>query len=251
MDLQKQNYSLISFIIKGVVILLSLLGFLGQYICFLLLHVCGNGTFPKPLSSKEERECLIKAKSGDIESRNKLVEHNLRLVAHIIKKYYSSRSDQDDLVSIGTIGLIKAINTFDINKNIKLSSYASRCIENEILMYFRNLKKTSQDISLNEAIDMDKDGNPLSLYDVLSTDDNILDNFNKKLNLKKIYEYIDSELDEREKQVITLRYGLNGKEPVTQREVADILGVSRSYISRIETKALKTLRRKYERSNNL
>ena len=229
----------------------NLFSFLGQFICFFLLHVCGNGTFPKPLSAKEEREYLIKANSGDIEARNKLVEHNLRLVAHIIKKYYSSRNDQDDLVSIGTIGLIKAINTFDINKNIKLSSYASRCIENEILMYFRNLKKTSQDISLNEAIDMDKDGNPLSLFDVLSTDDNILDNINKKLNLKKIYEYIDSELDPREKQVIILRYGLNGEEPITQREVADILGVSRSYISRIETKALKNLRRKYERSSNL
>lgn len=231
--------------------MLSLLGFLGQYICFLVLHVCGNGSFPKPLSAKEERECLIKANDGDIEARNKLVEHNLRLVAHIIKKYYSSQSDQDDLVSIGTIGLIKAINTFDINKNIKLSSYASRCIENEILMHFRNLKKTSQDISLNEAIDMDKDGNSLSLFDVLSVDDDILDNINKKLNLKKIYEYIDSELDSREKQVIILRYGLNGEKPITQREVAEILGVSRSYISRIETKALKTLRRKYERSSNL
>ena len=229
----------------------QLLGFIGQYICFFLLHVCGNGSFPKPLSLKEEKECLIKAKNGDIQARNKLVEHNLRLVAHIIKKYYSSRSDQDDLVSIGTIGLIKAINTFDIDKNIKLSSYASRCIENEILMYFRNLKKSSQDISLHEAIDTDKDGNPLSLFDVLSTDDNIIDNINKKLNLKKIYEYIDSELDSREKQVIVLRYGLNGGKPITQREVAGILGVSRSYISRIETKALKSLRRKYERSSNL
>ena len=219
--------------------------------CFLVLHVCGNGSFPKPLSAKEERECLIKANEGDINARNKLVEHNLRLVAHIIKKYYSSQNDQDDLVSIGTIGLIKAINTFDINKNIKLSSYASRCIENEILMHFRNLKKTSQDISLNEAIDMDKDGNSLSLFDILSVDDDILDNINTKLNLKKIYEYIDSELDSREKQVIILRYGLNGENPITQREVAEILGVSRSYISRIETKALKTLKRKYERSSNL
>ncbi len=231
--------------------MLEILGFLGQYVCFFLLHVCGNGSFPKPLSAKEEKEYLIKAKDGDISARNKLVEHNLRLVAHIIKKYYSSINDQDDLVSIGTIGLIKAINTFDINKNIKLSSYASRCIENEILMYFRNLKKTSQDISLNEAIDTDKDGNPLSLIDVLSTDDNIIDSLNTKLNLKKLYSYINSELDDREKQVINLRYGLNGNEPITQREVAEILGVSRSYISRIETKALKTLRRKYERSSNI
>ncbi len=229
----------------------ELINFLGQYICFFFLHVCGNGSFPKPLTSAEEREYLIKANDGDIEARNKLVEHNLRLVAHIIKKYYTSQSDQDDLVSIGTIGLIKAINTFDINKNIKLSSYASRCIENEILMYFRNIKKNAQDISLNEAIDTDKDGNALSLIDILSTDDNILESLNTKLNIGKIYEYINSELDEREKKVIFLRYGLNGEEPITQREVAKLLGVSRSYISRIETKALKTLRRKYEKSSNL
>ena len=229
----------------------ELITFLGQYICFFLLHVCGNGSFPKPLSTKEEREYLEKFSKGDIDARNKLVEHNLRLVAHIIKKYYSSHSDQDDLVSIGTIGLIKAINTFDINKNIKLSSYASRCIENEILMYFRNLKKTSQDISLNEAIDTDKDGNPLSLLDVLSTDDNILESLNTKLNTKKLAEYINSELNQREKKVIIMRYGLDGNDPVTQREVAKILGVSRSYISRIETKALKTLRKKYERTSNL
>lgn len=229
----------------------ELLAFLGQYICFFFLHVCSNGSFPKPLSKAEEREYLLKASEGDIDARNKLVEHNLRLVAHIIKKYYSSRSDQDDLVSIGTIGLIKAINTFDLNKNIKLSSYASRCIENEILMYFRNLKKTSHDISLNEAIDTDKDGNPLTLIDVLSTDDNILDSLNDKLNASKLMTYIESELDEREKKVITMRYGLDGDKPATQREVASLLGVSRSYISRIETKALKTLRRKYDRSSNL
>ena len=229
----------------------ELITFLGQYICFFLLHVCGNGSFPKPLSSKEEREYLEKSSKGDIDARNKLVEHNLRLVAHIIKKYYSSHSDQDDLVSIGTIGLIKAINTFDINKNIKLSSYASRCIENEILMYFRNLKKMSQDISLNEAIDTDKDGNPLSLLDVLSTDDNILESLNTKLNASKLGQYINSELNEREKKVIIMRYGLDGNDPVTQREVAKALGVSRSYISRIETKALKTLRKKYERTSNL
>lgn len=229
----------------------ELFSFLGQYICFFFLHICGNGSFPKPLSAKEEKECLIKSSEGDINARNKLVEHNLRLVAHIIKKYYSSQNEQDDLVSIGTIGLIKAINTFDINKNIKLSSYASRCIENEILMHFRNIKKTSNDISLNETIDTDKDGNPLSLIDILSTDDNILDSLNTKLNINKIYEYINSELDEREKKVIIYRYGLDGNDPLTQREVADILGVSRSYISRIETKALKTLRKKYERSSNL
>lgn len=229
----------------------DLFSFLGQYICFFLLHVCGNGSFPKPLSSKDEKKYLLLASQGDIEARNILVEHNLRLVAHIIKKYYSNQNDQDDLVSIGTIGLIKAINTFDVNKNIKLSSYASRCIENEILMYFRNLKKSSQDISLNEAIDTDKDGNPLSIIDVLSVDDNILDTLNNKLNKSKLNDYINSELDKRERQVIILRYGLDNNKPLTQREVANILGVSRSYISRIETKALKTLRRKYDKSSNL
>lgn len=229
----------------------DLFSFLGQYICFFLLHVCGNGSFPKPLSSKDEKRYLLLASQGDIEARNVLVEHNLRLVAHIIKKYYSSQNDQDDLVSIGTIGLIKAINTFDINKNIRLSSYASRCIENEILMYFRNLKKSSQDVSLNEAIDTDKDGNPLSIIDVLSVDDDILDTLNNKLNKSKLADYIRSELDKREQQVIILRYGLDNNKPLTQREVANILGVSRSYISRIETKALKTLRRKYEKSSNL
>lgn len=229
----------------------DLFSFLGQYICFFLLHVCGNGSFPKPLSSKDEKKYLLLASQGDIEARNILVEHNLRLVAHIIKKYYSSQNDQDDLVSIGTIGLIKAINTFDINKNIRLSSYASRCIENEILMYFRNLKKSSQDVSLNEAIDTDKDGNPLSIIDVLSVDDDILDTLNNKLNKSKLADYIRSELDKREQQVIILRYGLDNNKPLTQREVANILGVSRSYISRIETKALKTLRRKYEKSSNL
>ena len=229
----------------------ELFSFLGQYICFFLLHVCGNGSFPKPLSSKDEKKYLLLASQGDIEARNILVEHNLRLVAHIIKKYYSNQNDQDDLVSIGTIGLIKAINTFDINKNIKLSSYASRCIENEILMYFRNLKKSSQDISLNEAIDTDKDGNPLSIIDVLSVDDNILDTLNNKLNKSKLNDYINSELDKRERQVIILRYGLDNNKPLTQREVANILGVSRSYISRIETKALKALRRKYDKSSNL
>ena len=156
--------------------MLDILGMLGQYVCFFILHVCGSGSFPKPLSEKQEREYLKQFANGNLDARNKLVEHNLRLVAHIIKKYYGVQSEQDDLVSIGTIGLIKAINTFNPNKNICLSSYASRCIENEILMHFRNSKKSSQDISLNETIDTDKDGNPLTLLDIMSVDDNILDN---------------------------------------------------------------------------
>ena len=229
----------------------DLLGLLGQYVCFFILHVCGGGAFPKPLSEKKEREYLEKFKNGDMQARNILVEHNLRLVAHIIKKYYGKQDEQDDLVSIGTIGLIKAINTFNPDKKIRLSSYASRCIENEILMYFRSVKKTAQNISLNETIDTDKDGNPLTLLDILSVDDHILDNLDMKLNSKKLGKFIDEELSEREKTVIVLRYGLNGKEPMTQKNVAKLLNISRSYVSRIETKALKQLRKRFETSSNL
>lgn len=229
----------------------DILGILGQYVCFFILHVCGSGSFPKPLSEKQEREYLEKFANGDMEARNKLVEHNLRLVAHIIKKYYGTQSEQDDLVSIGTIGLIKAINTFDPNKNIRLSSYASRCIENEILMHFRNAKKAAQDISLNEAIDTDKDGNPLTLLDIMSVDDNILDNLDTKLNSKKLGQFISEELEPREKKIILMRYGLGGEEPMTQKKVAKVLNISRSYVSRIETKALKKLRRRFETSSNL
>ncbi len=230
---------------------MDLLGFLGQYICFFILHICGSGSFPKPLSEKQEREYLEKYASGDIEARNKLVEHNLRLVAHIIKKYYGTQSEQDDLVSIGTIGLIKAINTYDMNKNIRLSSYASRCIENEILMHFRNAKKSSQDISLNETIDTDKDGNPLTLLDIMSVDDNIIDELDFKLNSKKLGQFINEELNDREKTIIMMRYGLDGRKPMTQKVIAKQLNISRSYVSRIETKALKLLRKRFENSSNL
>ena len=205
-----------------------------------------NGKFPKPLSEEKEKEYLLKSKNGDIKARNILVEHNLRLVAHIIKKYYAVNVDQDDLVSIGTIGLIKAINTFDMDKNIKLSSYASRCIENEILMHFRNLKKSSQNVSLEDAVDIDKDGNTLRLMDLLSIDDDFADNLDKKLNLQKINKYLTETLTKRELQIINLRYGLNGSKPLTQREVSSIMNISRSYVSRIEKKALEKLKARYD-----
>ena len=224
---------------------------LGQYVCFFILHVCGGGSFPKPLSEKQEREYLQRSQNGDLEARNKLVEHNLRLVAHIIKKYYGVQSEQDDLVSIGTIGLIKAINTFKPDRNIRLSSYASRCIENEILMHFRSTKKSAQDVSLNETIDTDKDGNPLTLMDIMAVDDTILDDLDKKLNSRKLGQFIREELEERERTIILLRYGLDGHEPMTQKEIAQMLDISRSYVSRIETKALKKLRKRYESSSNL
>lgn len=227
----------------------EILSFLGQYLCFFLLHVCGNGTFPRPLTAKEEQEYLIKSRNGDLSARNKLVEHNLRLVAHIIKKYYSHQNEQDDLVSIGTIGLIKAINTYDMSKNIKLSSYASRCIENEILMHFRNLKKSAQDISMNEAIDIDKDGNPLTLLDIMAVDDNIVEELDIKFNSQKLEKFIREELSPRERKIIVLRYGLNGKDPLTQREVASMLDISRSYVSRIEKKALHLLKKRFDKSS--
>ncbi len=229
----------------------SLLELLGQYVCFFILHVCGGGAFPKPLPEKKEREYLLRMKQGDLTARGKLIEHNLRLVAHIIKKYYGKQGEQDDLVSIGTIGLIKAIDTFDTSKNIRLSSYASRCIENEILMHFRAAKKTAQDISLNETIDTDKDGNPLTLLDIMAVDDHILDDLDQKLNKQKLGRFINEELTEREKKIIILRYGLDGKEPMTQKNVAKLLNISRSYVSRIETKALKQLRKRFENSSNL
>ncbi len=229
----------------------EILGFLGQYICFFILHVCGGGSFPKPLSEKQEKIYLERCANGDKEARNKLVEHNLRLVAHIIKKYYGTQSEQDDLVSIGTIGLIKAVDTYDMNKNIRLSSYASRCIENEILMHFRNAKKSAQDISLNETIDTDKDGNPLTLLDIMAVDDNIIDMLDLKLNSRKLGQYINEELDEREKKIIILRYGLDGNEPMTQKNVAKLLNISRSYVSRIETRALKILKKRFDSSSNL
>lgn len=229
----------------------EILSFLGQYICFFILHVCGGGSFPKPLSEKQEKIYLERCANGDKEARNKLVEHNLRLVAHIIKKYYGAQSEQDDLVSIGTIGLIKAVDTYDMNKNIRLSSYASRCIENEILMHFRNAKKSAQDISLNETIDTDKDGNPLTLLDIMAVDDNIIDTLDLKFNSRKLGQYINEELDEREKRIIILRYGLDGNEPMTQKNVAKLLNISRSYVSRIETRALKILKKRFNSSSNL
>ena len=207
-----------------------ILKLLNQFSMFFILHVTGVGSFPKPLSAKEERECLLKWKNGDIKARNKLVEHNLRLVAHIAKKYYSSCNDTDELVSIGTIGLIKAVNTFDIDKNIRLSSYASRCIENEVLMY---------------EIDSDSDGNKLTLMDIMSVEEDFVDNLDIKIKSEKLKTYIDKYLTPREKLVITLRYGLDGNDPLTQREIAKKLNISRSYVSRIERKALDTLKTQF------
>ncbi len=228
--------------------MLNLFSDLISRITFLfILHVTGAGQFPKPLSDEEERECIEKFAKGDQKAGDKLIEHNLRLVAHIVKKYYATGADPDDLVSIGTIGLIKAVNTFRPDKSIRLSSYASRCIDNEILMYFRSIKKTSRDISINEEIDSDSDGNALTLSDIMSVDDTIVEDLDTKLKTEKLSEFIKSTLSPREQLIIKLRYGLDGRQPLTQREVAALLDISRSYVSRIEKKALSLLKECYDK----
>ncbi len=213
---------------------------------FFALHLSGTGSFPTPLSAKRERECLQAMKNGDVNAKNELIEHNLRLVAHIIKKYYSSSVQQEDLISIGTIGLIKAVNTFDPDKGTRLATYAARCIENEILMQFRAQKKTAQDISVNEPIDTDSEGNPLTLMDIISTEDEIVEDIYKMTMLRKLSAEVDRIKDPREKSIIMMRYGLDGTQPMTQLEVSKKLNISRSYVSRIEKKALKELRKALE-----
>lgn len=213
---------------------------------FFILHVTGAGSFPKALNSKEEKKYLDLMEQGDKKARQILIEHNLRLVAHVIKKYYTPDSDQEDLISIGTIGLIKAIDSFNQHKGIKLSSYASRCVENEVLMHFRTLKKSAQDISISEPIDTDNDGNSLTIIDTMYHEDNIVDNLDTKNKCQSLYSFLNTMLDEREREILVLRYGLYGKKPLTQREVAEKLKISRSYVSRIEKKAILELRKKFE-----
>lgn len=210
-------------------------------IVFFILHVTSSNSFPKALNAEEEKKYLTEMKNGNRKAREKLIEHNLRLVAHIIKKYYTQSNEQDDLISIGTIGLIKGIDSYNEGKGTRLSSYASKCIENEILMYFRAQKKVSQDVSMNETIGTDKDGNSLTILDTMYNDENIEDTIDTKINSKKLYALVNSILPEREREIIILRYGLFDLKPLTQREVAKKLGISRSYVSRIEKKVLEKL----------
>ena len=205
-----------------------------------------SGSFPKPLSAKEEQEYLEKAAAGDLEARNILIERNLRLVAHIMKKYYAQTSDQEDLISIGTIGLIKAVSTFDAGKGIRLATYAARCVENEILMHFRSQRKSASDVSLSDYIETGKDGTALSLMDVVCQDDDMFDRISSREDVRLLRQYMGEVLDDREQKVLTLRYGLDGKEPLPQREVAQQCNISRSYIARIEKKALEKLRSAFE-----
>lgn len=219
----------------------TMTGIISRLFC-LFLKVSGTGSFPPPLSHAKERECFIKARGGDREAREALIEHNLRLVAHIVKKYYPTCRNQDDLVSIGTVGLIKAIDSFDITNGARFATYASRCLQNEILMYFRSQKKTACEVSINETIDIDKDGNPLTYIDVISCEDTIAEDIDLRLNSKKAIDLINTVLTDRERQIIVLRYGLNNRKPVTQREIAAAFGISRSYVSRIEKSAIDKLR---------
>ena len=209
---------------------------------FWMLRIAPGGSFPRPLSKNEENECLEGWAKGDVEARNKLVEHNLRLVAHIVKKYYAQTDDMEDLISIGTIGLIKGINTYRAEKGVKLSSYVSRCIENEILMAFRGARKSAGDVSLSEALDVEEDGGSLSILDVLAQEDDLCEQVGRAEIRDRLLQAIRAALTEREAEIIRLRYGLNGGEPLTQRQVAARFAISRSYVSRIEKRALEKLR---------
>lgn len=209
---------------------------------FFSLRLGQNGSFPRPLKEDEERFYLEKAEQGDLDARNKLIEHNLRLVAHIIKKYYTQAGDQDDLISIGTIGLIKGISTFKSDKKVRLATYASRCVENEILMHFRSQRKLQGEISLSDSLDSDGEGNSLSLMDVISVDDNMLELVDAKDACIKVRKCVRELLSPREAMVIIMRYGLDNKAPRTQRDIATQCGISRSYVSRIEKKALEKLK---------
>ena len=202
----------------------------------------GGGSFPKPLKADEERRYLAQYADGDMEARNKLIEHNLRLVAHIVKKYYTQTGSQDDLISIGTIGLIKGVTTFKPDKNVRLATYASRCIENEILMHFRAQRKLQGEVSLSDSLEGDGDDGSLSLMDVLSADDDMLEELDNRDAQEQVRRCVAQCLSKRERTIIVQRYGLDGYAPRTQREIAAESGISRSYVSRIEKKALEKLR---------
>ena len=214
---------------------------------FFALHVDNTSVFPRPLSKKEE-DCFIKMSHGDKAAKNKLIEHNLRLVAHIVKKYAQTPAEQDELISIGTIGLIKAVSSFDYSKGAKFATYASRCIENEVLMSFRAAKKSAGDIYINEPVETDKDGNTMSLIDLIDDGVDIHEQVELTIRSKQLYRFLDSALDQRETEIIIYRYGLYGTSPHTQNETAEKLGISRSYVSRIEKKAIQKLKKMYDKA---
>lgn len=223
--------------------MLSFLSSIFSYVAFLFGYISTANLFPEALSKSEEAYLLKKHFEGDKKAKDKLIEHNLRLVAHIAKKYSNNPQDNEEYISIGTIGLIKGINSFSEEKGYKLSTYISKCIENEILMHMRANKKTQSDISINNIIGTDKDGNDMELVDILDSDDiDPIDSIYNKMITKQVLEYVDNKLPEREKNIIYNRYGLRGKKVKTQQEIADSMGISRSYVSRIETKVQKKLK---------
>lgn len=229
--------------------MLSILSNLFSHILLLFGYISNNNLFPEPLTKTEEEYYIKKYLEGDKEAKNKLIEHNLRLVAHIAKKYSSNEQDMEDLISIGTIGLIKAINSFSSEKNFKISTYASRCIENEVLMHLRATKKIKSEVSMNTIIGTDKDGNDMELLETLdSNTKDAIDTIYNKVVAEQVVEYINKKLPKREKYIMEQRYGLNGLTPKTQQQIANELGISRSYISRIETKVQNKLKKyiKYE-----
>ena len=214
---------------------------------FVIGYISNNSLFPEPLSTEEEKMYVEKYENGDEEARNILIEHNLRLVAHICKKYGTSNVEQDDLISIGTIGLIKGIKSYDYSKGVRLATYVSRCIENEILMHLRAIKKLGAEVYLEDTIGKDKDDNTVSLQEVLENDErSIEDEVDLKFKIKKLYQKMKEVLKDREKLILEMRFGLNGKKPKTQNQIAKLLGISRSYVSRIETKAISKLSKEIE-----
>ena len=222
--------------------MLSAAMYLLAHSLLLTLHLAGNtGSFPRPLSAQEERDCVARMLAGDIAARNRLVEHNLRLVAHIVKKYYAQSDEQDDLVSVGTIGLIKGVSSYRPEKGVRRATDAAKCVENEILMYFRGRRKLQGEVSLNDSLDADGDGEALSLLDVVGVEDTMYLDIQARDDCLRVRRLVREYLTEREREVITARYGLDGRAPRTQREVAAGLGISRSYISRIEKRALQKL----------
>ena len=224
----------------------GLISWLLENMLYFALHLESGTVFPKPLSAQQEAEAFRRMAEGDAAARSELIEHNLRLVAHVVKKYYASNADTEELISIGTVGLIKAVSTFNNSKSTRFATYAAKCIDNEILMYFRSAKKSARDVYLDEPVDTDKDGNSMSLMDIIAEDDNMVDRIDTMMKSRQLYGFVENCLDDREREIILYRYGLYGKKPLTQREVADKLKISRSYVSRIEKKALEKLKDRYE-----
>lgn len=225
----------------------GLISWLMENMLYFALHMESGTVFPKPLSAQQEAEAFRLMAEGDTSARSELIEHNLRLVAHVVKKYYTSNADTEELISIGTVGLIKAVSTFNNSKSTRFATYAAKCIDNEILMYFRSAKKSARDVYLDEPVDVDKDGNSMSLMDIIAEDDNMVDRIDTMIKSRQLYGFVENSLDDREREIILYRYGLYGKKPLTQREVAEKLDISRSYVSRIEKKALEKLKNEYEK----